>query len=337
MDPKTIKLMNCDFNWAMKGDQHYPATAEDWAFVNSQAYFDWHVDFGCNVIFCQAYAFGGHAYYPTRLGPVAPGPGRELFPALYELGRAAGMPVWSYLCIGGDLVMSNIRQDWVLPGTRDLPGAGFGFLAPETEWTDYLCARLDEFLRMYPVDWLLFDWFIYGWFYPEAYPLRPAPFMEQPFAEIIGRPLPATAEEITLEEGIAYKREVLARQFRRLKDTATAASPGTKLIFNVPYTQPQDPHWVDHPMLQESDGLFAECTRPEVMEWLLEVRRPGQRLMTTIIGRLDDEADPNSWRRWHEAGCDFFGYAWGTPPDFRPHPRYEEGLRVVRKAFREIG
>ena len=34
--------------------------------------------------------------------------------------------------------------------------------------------------------------------------------------------------------------------------------------------------------------------------------------------------------------CDFFGYAWGTPPDFRPYPRYDAELRIVREAYREM-
>ena len=336
-DPKTIKLMSCDFNWCYKGDVHQPAAAQDWAFVDPRAYFDWHLEFGANVMFCHAYIFSGCAYYPTKLGPVAPGPGCELFPALYELAQQAKLPTWSYFCAGADLTISNVQQNWVLPGTRDFPQAAYGFLAPESEWTDLLCARVEEFLSLYPVDWLLFDWFIYGWFYPDQYPLRPAPFVAQPFEEIIGRPLPATAEEITPEEGVAYKREVLARQFRRLRDTVKATSPGTRLMFNVPYTRADDPLWVDHPMVRESDALFAECTDPAVMEWLLSVRRPEQRLMTTIVGRVDGECDPASWRRWHEAGCDFMAYAWGSPPDFRPHPRYDEELAIARAAFEEIG
>lgn len=32
-------------------------------------------------------------------------------------------------------------------------------------------------------------------------------------------------------------------------------------------------------------------------------------------------------------GCDLTGYAWGTPPDFRPHRWYAKGLKVVREAF----
>ena len=31
------------------------------------------------------------------------------------------------------------------------------------------------------------------------------------------------------------------------------------------------------------------------------------------------------------------GYAWGTPPEFRPHPSYESDLRIVSNAFHEIG
>ena len=43
--------------------------------------------------------------------------------------------------------------------------------------------------------------------------------------------------------------------------------------------------------------------------------------------------DPNSWRTWYERGCDFFGYAWGTPPDFRPLPLYDRELAITRAAF----
>jgi len=40
-----------------------------------------------------------------------------------------------------------------------------------------------------------------------------------------------------------------------------------------------------------------------------------------IVGRPGDKGvcDPNSWKKWYEAGCDFFAYAHGIPPDFRPH------------------
>jgi len=59
--------------------------------------------------------------------------------------------------------------------------------------------------------------------------------------------------------------------------------------------------------------------------------------MTTITGRQEKgECDPNRWREWYDKGCDFFGYAWGAPPDFRPHPRYAADIEVVRRAFREI-
>jgi hypothetical protein len=98
--------------------------------------------------------FGGTAFYPTKLGPVAPGPGNQLFPRLYKLACDRGIPTWSYFCVGADLVMS--------------------------------------------------------------------------------------------------------------------------------------------------------------------------------------ECDVESWREWYKKGCDFFGYAWGTPPDFRPHPQYEADLKVVRRAFKEI-
>lgn len=345
MEPKKqnrpIKLMHCDLNWTVNG----PSAPHEWAFIDPEEYFAWHQEFGTNVMYCQAYIFGGTALYPTKLGPVAPGPGQQLFPRLYSLARNAGVPVWSYFCVGADLVMSNHCPHWLVPGSREwsnnpeekTPPFQYGFLAPESGWTDLLCARVREFLTQFPVDWLLFDWFGYGGLTPNNDPVVPADYAREPFQRIIGRPLPECAQHITADEQLRYKRAVLAEQFYRLRDAVKETSPATKILFNVPYWEPAEAIWVNHPMLNESDGLFAECSRTDVVEWLLSVRRPEQHVMTTISGRVEEgECDPHSWRRWYDAGCDFFGYAWGTPPDFRPHPRYAQELETVRQAFRDM-
>ena len=328
---KPIKLFCCDLNWTYfdQPPPKYtpPSAPQDWAFINPREYFDWHRELGNNVTFCQAYIFSGYALYPSRLGPVAPGPGSELFPALYELARQAGMPTWSYFCTGSDRIMSTMRN-WAVPTSPT-------FLAPESPWTDLLCERIAEFLTSYPVDWLLFDWFVYGNTRPNEFKVQPAWFVKEPFAEIIGRPMPDKAEEITPDENLRYKREVLARQFKLIKDTVRRHGPKTRIVFNVPYWSADESLWVDHPMMQESDGLFAESSDDSVVEWLLKVRRPEQRVMTTVIGRMEGEdvCNPNSWRKWVDRGCDLFGYAWGTPPDFRPHRSYEKGMKVIREAF----
>ena len=327
----TIRLMVCDLNWTRYSDTYAPPSLpQDWAFISPKEYFDWHMEFGNNAMFCQAYTFCGYAFYPTRLGPVAPGPGSELLPALYDLSRAAGVPFWSYFSVSWDLIMRSLRGDWLFP-----EGADKWCIAPESPWTDLLCERVREFLRQYPVDWILFDMFLYGDVDSDGFAVRPSPFVQQPFEEIIGRPMPEKAEEITPEESLAYKREIMARQFRRLRDAVKETSPRTKITFNVPYLKPDEPLWRDHPMMNESDGLFAEVTTPGVLEWLLQVRKPGQRLMTTIIG-LGEKCEPDTWRRWHEQGFDLFGYTFGTPPDFRPHPFYSKKLEATRRAFAEV-
>ena len=330
-----IKLFVCDPNWT-DWDQPFlhtaPSAPQDWALTDPRAFLDWHRSFGSNAIFMDAYTFCGYAFYPTRLGPVAPGPGRDLLPRLFELARDAGMPFWSYFCAGTDLIMSNLRNTWIIPGSRE--NAYHGFMGPESPWTDLLCERMHEFFSSFPVDWLLIDWFVYGSLKPD-FPVQPAWFAQKPFAEIIGRALPAVAQDITPEESLAYKREVLARQFTRIRDTVRAASPKTRLCFNVPYWQPRESLWVGHPMLEESEMLFAESS-DEVVEWLLSIRKPGQRVMTTIIGRQDGVCDPNTWRKWHERGCDLCGYAFGTPPDFRPHRRWAADVEIVRRAFQDI-
>ena len=333
---KPIKLFNCDLNWVRLDTpirETPPAAPQDWAFINPQEYFKWHKDFGVNVMYCQAYTFGGYAFYPTKLGPVAPGPGQNLLPELFKLSRKAQMPFHAYFCVGADLITSNMRNSWVVPTSRNY--APYGFLAPESPWTDLFCARVEEFLRLYPVEWVVFDWFVYGNLKSNNLPVQPAWFVKGPFREIIGRDMPDDAAKISPEESLKYKREVLARQFYRIREAVHKGNRETKIYFNVPYRRSAEELWINHPMLNESDMLFAESS-DEVVSWLLSIRKPHQRVMTTIVGRQDGVSDPNTWRKWFDAGCDFFGYAWGTPPDFRPHPDYAASVSIVRKAYEEM-
>jgi hypothetical protein len=198
-----------------------------------------------------------------------------------------------------------------------------------------LCARVTEFLRLYPVEWIVFDWFVYGSLESNGLPVQPAWFVKGPFKEIIGREMPDDAAQITPAESLHYKREVLARQFHRIREAVHAGNPETKIYFNVPYRKPGEALWVDHPMMNESDMLLAESS-DEVVPWLLKIRKPHQRVMTTVVGRQDGVCDPTTWKKWFEAGCDFFGYAWGTPPDFRPHPAYAAAVEIVRHAYRQM-
>ena len=335
---KPIKLFCCDLNFiAPKGERVVmtPALPQDWAFIDPNEYFAWHRDFGVNFFFLQGYSHCGYAYYPTKLGPVAPGPGGELFPRLFKLAQKAGLPFCGYFCIALDFCTCNMRSNWLVPTSRNY--TEWGFLAPESPWTDLLCARITEFLRLYPVEWINFDCFNYGKYDCNDFLVQPSPFVKAPFKEIIGRDMPEKASEISPEENLKYKREILARQFHRIREAMHKGNPGTKANFNVPFFRPAEPMWVNHPMLNECDQLIAESS-DTVVDWLLTIRKPHQRVMTTIIGRPDAKGlcDPNTWRKWYEAGCDFFGYAHGTPPNFRPHPGLHEQVEMVRQAYRQI-
>jgi len=332
----TVKLMMFDLNWSMH-DAPYkctlPSAPQDWAFVDPRAYFQWHVDFGNNAVFLQAYTYGGYAFYPSKLGPVAPGPGRELLPRVFELTRKNGMPFWSYFCVGADIAMNAYHPEWLVPGSR--VHWQHGFLGPESPWTDLLCARVEEFLTDYPADWLIFDWFCYGDQADHSFPVQPCWFVEKPFAEIIGRPMPADAADITPEESLRYKRVIMERQFRRIQAAVRQTSPATKIAFTPPYWGPAEPLWADHPMLAESDGLLAEYSKPETMEWLLRSRRPGQRLIGTPMG-AGGVMDVETILAWVDKGCDLNGYFWGSPPKFAPHPSFQASLDRIQEAFRRI-
>lgn len=335
---KPIKLFCCDLNWIARKEPQVaitPALPQDWAYLDPEEYFAWHRDFGVNIFFLQGYSWCGYAFYPTKLGPVSPGPGRELFPKLFKMAQKEGLPFSGYFCIGMDLITSNLRNEWVVPTSRNYTAQGL--LAPESPWTDLLCARITEFLRLYPVEWINFDCFNYGKYNSNDFPVQPSPFVKKPFKEIIGREMPEKASEITPEESLKYKREIMARQFHRIREAMHKGNPGTKANFNVPFFKPAEPMWVDHPMVNECDQLIAESS-DDVVGWLLKVRKPHQRVMTTIIGRPGDKGvcDPNTWKKWYEAGCDFFGYAHGIPPDFRPHPALHDQVEIVRQAYRQM-
>lgn len=331
---EVLKLMMFDLNWSYHVHPHratLPSAPHDWAFIDPQAYVDWQLEIGNNAIFLQAYTYPGYAFYPTRLGPVAPGPGQELLPKVYEITRKLGLPFYSYFCVAADGVMNVARDDWLIPGSRR--NWNHGFFGPESPWTEFFCARVEEFLKQFPVDWILFDWFCYGNLTPD-YPVQPAWFVEKPFAEIIGRPMPKQASEITPEESLKYKREVLARQFYQIRDTVKRASPDTKIVFTPPYWAPAEPLWVDHPMLNESDALLAEYSKPATMEWLLSIRKPHQAVIATPIC-VSGAMDLKTMLSLMERGCGMCGYCWGTPPVLKPHPSYDAALQVVKQAFRK--
>jgi hypothetical protein len=332
---KPTLLLMFDLNWSVHDAPHPftgPSTPQDWAFIDPREYLDWHLEMGNNAIFLQAYTYGGYAFYPTRLGPVPPGPGRELLPRLYDLAREAGLPFWSYFCVGADVAMSAYRHDWVIPESRR--NWWHGFLAPESPWADLFCARVEEFLEQFPVDWILFDWFCYGDL-DSGFHVQPAWFVKQPFREIIGREMPEDSSQITPEESLTYKREVLARFFVRIRKTVKETSPATRIAFNPPYWKPADPLWVDHPMVNESDGLLAEYSKPEILQWLESVRRPEQQIIATPIN-VEGVVEEEVMLEWAEKGYVLNGYIWGTPPGLEPHPSLQPRGEAIRRAFHLI-
>src|ERR1019366_54493 len=244
---KPIKLFCCDLNWiSVPKDANpliTPALPQDWAYLNPEEYFAWHRDFGVNIFFLQGYSWCGYAFYPTKLCPVAPGAGPDLFPKLFRMSQKAGLPFCGYFCIGMDLITSDLRNEWVVPGSRNYSPQGL--LAPESPWTDLLCARITEFLRLYPVEWINFDCFNYGRYNSKEFQVQPSPYVKGPFKEIIGREMPDKATEITPEENLKYKREIMARQFYRIREAMHQGNPETKANFNVPFYKPAEPMWVD--------------------------------------------------------------------------------------------
>ncbi len=332
-----LKLMMFDFNWKMHDpapeSSFWLAAAEDWAYVDPVAYVDWHEDFGNNAVFLQAYNHVGYAYYPTKLGAWAPGPGTQLFPRVYELARQRRLPVVSYFNVGTDYLLVNC-SNWRIPDFAHQ--SQFGMLGPESPWSEYVAQRIAEFLTDYPVDVLFLDWCDYGApGHGHKYPVQPSWYARPVFKEIIGREMPDKAEDIAPAEGLQYKREILARHFRKLMTVIRRTSPQTKAYFTPPYHIPNDPLWTDHPLMLESDGLLAEYSRPDTMDWLLAARQPHQAMIATPMAcgyELSREAMHELWNK----GCGLCGYFWGCPPKLEPHVTFRKQLAVVKETFAEL-
>ena len=340
MPRKTLK--NCPIDWNFvrpSASETRVSMGHEFVDVDPHAIVDWQLELGANYISQHAVTYHGCAWYPTRLGPQVPQATTGFFGKVLERARGAGAVTGAYMNVGMDKFVCAVRPDWLVPKTPELHPPGF--LAPESGWTDLLCARIEEFLGQYPVDVMLFDWFVYGTTLDTIYPVQPAPFVEAPFEEILGRKLPESAEEITEEESLRYQREVLARQFHRIKESVKGTHPDCKLMFNVPFWKGHDPKWVDHPMVTGSDWLFAECSQISVLDWLFEVKRPEQRVFTTIISGIDNsmaDADlsRDRWKALHERGCDLVGWAFPDPETGWPGPWYDDDLAFIRDVFKSV-
>ena len=206
--PRTIKCLNCDLNWVRDGEKTRPATAADWANLDPQEYFDYHRRFGNNLFFFQAYNAAGFAYYPTMLGNVAPGRGVQLLPRLWDLSRQAKLPFMAYMCVNyetGPESVAHRHPGWLIPGTT--------MFAPESGWTQLLCQRFASSSASFPSNGSLSTGSttaVWEANIPSSQPLM----SRRRLREIIGRAMPARQEEITPEEHLRYKREIMARQFR---------------------------------------------------------------------------------------------------------------------------
>jgi len=334
----TRRIFTLDLNWRREQPPSRGVglcAAHDFADISAQAFLDYHQDFDITELWMPTSNWAGYTYYPTRLNCVAPGALGELFVRVYDSCQARDMPCWGYFCVGTDLHIAATRPEWVIPGSAE--HQGWPMLAPESPWIDLLEARLIEFLEAYPVHSMMLDWFVYGSVSDTDFPVQPTFWANEPFERATGRPMPQRADQISAAEGLAFKRHVLGQNAQRLASTIKRVSPKTEVVFNMPYHRADDPLWVDHPVLTVSDLLFAECSRADVVEWLLAVRRPEQQVMCMIHGRPDeDQCDVHSGAAWAERGCGLFSSALPVAPELRHHPADESALEAVRQLYRDL-
>jgi hypothetical protein len=343
-----LRLFTFDLNYAVvdgAGEIVVPSAATDWQAIDPTAYIQRQLDAGANLVSCQGWTYSGYALFESELGPRAIGSAATLMPRAFAVAKHLRVPVVTYINVGSDLAVSATRPHWLVPGSQGVEILGdvfpSGFLAPESGWGDLLIERITELLSRFPADWLLLDWFCYGNLVNDL-PISMTSLVHDTYRKLIGGPPSDPSGTLNEHEALRYRRAVLANLFGRIQAAAKAASARTKLVFNVPYFRAADPLWADHPMLLESDALFAESSNAEIVDWLLSVRRNEQRVWTTIHGRPDDHVDAqtiqwtdvSSWRHWSERGCDLVAWTFPKPPRAEAHPKDLCAIGEVAAAYR---
>lgn len=330
-----IKAFSIDLNSDALGQPSAPGL---FAHVNAEEHVKWCRDLGANAIQTFCVSLNGYAWYRSKVAPVAPGMNGDFLNEQIELAHRQDMEVHGYFCLAGNAWYQchNREETSSVDRRKAIPLTA--------KYVDYFCRMIEEAVRENDLDGILIDWF------EEIEPIW-IPAEKQLFTEIMGKAFPEKplvddrldlkydwfgelsapryfSEDVILD----FRKRATLNAWNRISAVVRKANPACKLWLNVPFHEPEEPMWVDSPILKEVDMMLTERCDTRIADWL--DRETGGKPVLVNLGGLG-KYSCSSWEEIIDKGYHLFAFCKADPLTTLPDLERAGNLGQVRSAFRD--
>lgn len=270
---RPIRAFCIDFNWGPGGINGF-APPGLWADADPAVHVAWYEALGCNTIQTFAVSCNGYAWYRGGLVPEQPALASDFLTEVVRLGHERGMRVMGYFCVA-----SNTR--WGLEHPEESYGPVSAPHIPfTTEYLDFLCASIEDALRVTGMDGFMIDW-VWNPGDLDGAPTRWLPCEQRMYEELLGEPFPG-AGAVTPERDLAFRRRAIDRCWARIRAAAKRTNP--RCVIWLSCANVESPSVVDSPLLREVDWLMNEAPDPRSLQRVRGMAGPRTRLVQCVVG-----------------------------------------------------
>jgi hypothetical protein len=245
-----IRAYDIDFNWGEGGPNGF-AKPGLWADANPESHVNWYADLGCNVIQSFAVSCNGYAWYKNGFIPEQPGLKYDFLTEQVKLAHKKNIRVFGYFCAGSNTKWGLEHPDlsYGIPSSPHIPYT--------TQYIDYLCASIEDAIKKTDMDGVFIDWFWNPGTTMEPYPpLKWIDCERVMYKELIGQAFPGK-EKITPEIELQFRRNAIARCWKRIRETVKKTKPGCLIWLTCCQLTSKDIAGSD--MLKEVDWVLNEA------------------------------------------------------------------------------
>lgn len=261
-----IQAFCVDFNWDNIGKFASPGL---YNAADPADHIRFYQDLGVNTIQSFAVSHNGYAWYPSKIVPTQPGLRMNFLGDLTRLGHEAGMRVFGYFSPGANAEWGERNKDEALSRTHNT------YHVPFTDgYLDYLCAAIEESLRMQPVDGLMMDWL---WSVSPSWSPGETALYQQLFGESL--PPPEQRSQELVDE---YRIRATYRAWKRIREAAKSVRPETILWLSC--VDIDDPVMTETPLAREIDWLMNESPDFSLLEKVMARKGPDTTAIQCLCG-----------------------------------------------------
>lgn len=276
----SIKAFCIDLNWRIASDPrqtHGNVFAEPgaWSHIDPEEHVRWLKELGCNTIQSFAVSSNGYAWYKGGPVPEQPGLKYDFLTDLVKLGRANGMKVFGYFCVGSNEKwgLDHPELSYDTPNQPHIPYT--------CEYLDYLAASIRDAIQKTDMDGFMIDWL---WNPTAAVcgPVREQRWLEceqQMFVELMEKPFPGK-ENVSPQDLLEYNRRAIDRCWKTIYETTKTTKPDCMIWLSC--SQLENPEIVNSTMLKQVDWLQNEAGDKESIDFARSQIGDHTRLLTTL-------------------------------------------------------